>query len=136
LLLTNLICRSWLNSNFRIYMLELTFYFLVYKKVDCKYKQGILTKVAKVKIIKGLFHQHFKISFYICRSQKRKNTVKPSVFFALLGSVHVKSVHKMLVKLNPGWTLRSNNICRNYYSWQALQVKVKKSLESIYWKIK
>jgi len=27
------------------------------------------------------FHQHFKHSFYACRSQKRKNTDKPTVFF-------------------------------------------------------
>jgi len=31
-----------------------------------------------------------------------KNTVKPSVFIALLGSEHVKPARKMLVKLTPG----------------------------------
>jgi len=31
-----------------------------------------------------------------------KNTVKPSVFFALLGSAHVKAEHKMLVKSTIG----------------------------------
>ncbi len=30
-----------------------------------------------------------------------KNTVKPSVFFALLGSARIKATHKMLVKLTP-----------------------------------
>jgi len=31
-----------------------------------------------------------------------KNTVKPAVFFVLLGSSRVKAAHKMLVKLTPG----------------------------------
>jgi len=31
-----------------------------------------------------------------------KNTVKPSVFFALLESEHVKALRKMLVKSDPG----------------------------------
>jgi len=32
---------------------------------------------------------------------RAKNTVKPSVFFALLGSFGIKTAHKMLVKLTP-----------------------------------
>jgi len=40
--------------------------------------------------------------FYACRSQKRKKTVKLSVFFlALLGSAHLNALHKTLVKLTP-----------------------------------
>jgi hypothetical protein len=35
-------------------------------------------------------------------SKNIKNTVKPSVLNALLGSAHVKSAHKMLVKLTLG----------------------------------
>jgi hypothetical protein len=31
-----------------------------------------------------------------------KNAVKPSVFYALLRSAHVKAAHKMLVKSTPG----------------------------------
>jgi len=45
------------------------------------------------------FHQYFMHN--ACRSQKRRKIVKPSVFFALLGSVCVKAARKMLVKLNP-----------------------------------
>jgi len=41
-------------------------------------------------------------SFYSRTDPKRaKNMVKPSIFFALLGSALVKAVHKMLMK----WTL-------------------------------
>jgi len=49
----------------------------------------------------GRFHQHFTCSFYVRRSQSAKNTVKPLVFFALLGSLHVKAGCKMLMKLTP-----------------------------------
>jgi len=42
----------------------------------------------------GRFHQHFLCSFYLPRSQKLKNTVKLSVFFALLGSPHIKASSK------------------------------------------
>jgi hypothetical protein len=38
---------------------------------------------------------------YVRRSQSAKNAVKPIVFFALLGSSHVKAGCKMLVKLTP-----------------------------------
>jgi len=31
-----------------------------------------------------------------------KNTVKPSVVFALLGSTCIKAAHRMLMKLTPG----------------------------------
>jgi len=44
------------------------------------------------------FHQHLTQSFIAWRSQKRKNTVKQSVFFAFLGSVCLKAGNKMLVK--------------------------------------
>jgi len=44
----------------------------------------------------------FAQSFYACRSQKRKNSLMPSVFFVLLGSALVKSVRKMLIKLTQG----------------------------------
>jgi len=47
----------------------------------------------------GQFHQHFTSSFYARRSLKRKNAIKPTVFFGLLGSVRVKTFCKMLVKL-------------------------------------
>jgi len=50
---------------------------------------------------RGGFHQHFKCSFYACRSQKWKNTVKLSRFFKLLGSARIKAAHKMLMKLTP-----------------------------------
>ena len=41
----------------------------------------------------------FMSSFYARRSQKHKELLDLSVFFALLGSVHVKAARKMLVKL-------------------------------------
>jgi hypothetical protein len=42
-------------------------------------------------------------SFYVCRSQKRKNSVKSSVsFYMLLGSERAKAAQKMLMKLTPG----------------------------------
>jgi len=34
--------------------------------------------------------------------KRAKNTVKPSIFSALLGSAHVKALSKMLLKLTPG----------------------------------
>jgi len=34
--------------------------------------------------------------------QKRKNSVKSSVFFCLLESVHIEAAHKMLMKLTLG----------------------------------
>jgi len=40
---------------------------------------------------------------YTCADPKlRKKTVKPSVFFALLGLEQVKAARKMLLKLTPG----------------------------------
>jgi len=40
---------------------------------------------------------------FICADPKRaKNTVNPSVFFALLGSLQAKAFRKMLMKLTPG----------------------------------
>jgi hypothetical protein len=39
----------------------------------------------------GRFHQHFTRNFYEHRSQSAKSTVKTSLFFALLGSAHVKA---------------------------------------------
>jgi len=42
-------------------------------------------------------------SFYVCRSQKRKNSVKSSVsFYMLLESERAKAAQKMLMKLTPG----------------------------------
>jgi len=42
-------------------------------------------------------------SFYARRSQKRKKYCQALIlFFALLGSAHVKAVCKMLMKLTPG----------------------------------
>jgi len=46
------------------------------------------------------FHLCSTSSFYARRSQKRKETVKLSVSFALLRSAHIKAARKMLMK----WT--------------------------------
>jgi len=44
----------------------------------------------------------FYAMLFTCTNPKSaKNTVKLSVFFGFLGSVQVKVVHKMLVKLTP-----------------------------------
>jgi hypothetical protein len=40
-------------------------------------------------------------SFYTPKSQKHNKTVKQSVFFSFLGSLHAKAWHKMLVNLTP-----------------------------------
>jgi len=45
------------------------------------------------------FHQRFTCSFYACRSRKIDNL---TVFFTLLGSVHVKALFRMLMKLSQG----------------------------------
>ncbi len=47
------------------------------------------------------FHQHLTQSFYVRRSQKRKKTVKLSVFFVLSGSACKKAASWMLVKSPP-----------------------------------
>ena len=50
----------------------------------------------------GQFHQRSTSSFYACRSQKRKKTVKLSSFIVLLGSARVKVACRTLVKLTLG----------------------------------
>ena len=40
----------------------------------------------------------FTCSFYACRTQRHKKLLELTVFIALLGSVLVKSAHKMLMK--------------------------------------
>ncbi len=43
------------------------------------------------------FHQRFTSSYYARRFRKVQNTVKMSVFFALLGSVHALAFDEMLM---------------------------------------
>ena len=51
---------------------------------------------------RGQFHQFSTSSFYAPRPQKRKKScLNLTVFFALLGSAHVKDARKPLVKLTP-----------------------------------
>jgi len=47
------------------------------------------------------FNNILRKAYMIAYPKSTKNTVKPSVFFSLLGSARVKAVHKMLVKLTP-----------------------------------
>jgi len=48
---------------------------------------------------RGRFQQHFIHSFYECKYQKWKNSVKSSLsFFGLLGSDSIKNVSITLVK--------------------------------------
>ncbi len=51
------------------------------------------------------FDQPFTSSFFARRSQKRKKTVKLSVFIVHLGSACVQGVIKTLMKLTPGISL-------------------------------
>ena len=48
------------------------------------------------------FHQCCTSSFCACRSRKRKNTVKSSVYFYAFGIYKRKTVCRMLMKLSPG----------------------------------
>jgi len=70
------------------------------------------------------------ITFYKLHMQipNEKNTVKSSAFFALLGSEHVKSVHKMMMNLT---RCLQSSIFLNYL-WMSVRscVKVTKSLFS------
>jgi len=45
----------------------------------------------------------------------QKNTVKSSVFFALLGSVRLNAAHKTLVKLTPGVQRLTNNFYKLFF---------------------
>jgi len=47
------------------------------------------------------FINMFTHSFYSSRSQKHKKTVNSSVFFALLGSAHVKALYKRVGEIDP-----------------------------------
>jgi hypothetical protein len=69
-------------------------------------KAGVLNRGI---VRRGQFHKRFTSTFYLLRSQKRINTVKLLVLFALLGSVHVKAAHKMLAKLTPGIKSAANS---------------------------
>jgi len=51
----------------------------------------LLLNVYGINVNIGRFHQHFTCSFYACRSQKCKNTVKSSVFFCAFGICERKS---------------------------------------------
>jgi len=50
-------------------------------------------------VISSMFYMS---SFYVCRFQKCKKTDSLTVFFELLGSVHVKAARKTLMKLTSG----------------------------------
>jgi hypothetical protein len=69
-------------------------------------KAGVLNRGI---VSRGQFHKRFTSSFYLLRFQKRINTVKLLVLFALLGSVRVKAAHKMLAKLTPGIKSAANS---------------------------
>ena len=62
----------------------------------------------------------FTCSFYAGRSQKPKKLLNLTVFWALLGSAHLKAAHKMLVKLTPGLVDVLRNILY-YYNIQNKQ---------------
>jgi len=61
---------------------------------------------------KGLgvnFTNILQTAFTHADPKSAKNTVKLSVFFALLGSEHVKAARKMSVKLIPGYLVSLKN---------------------------
>jgi len=70
-------------------------------KLITEWRHGLLRYRSTMDQV-NIFDNLFKYRFYASRSQKRKETVKLSVFFSLLGSAHTKAAHKMLVKLTPG----------------------------------
>ena len=49
----------------------------------------------------GQFHQLFKRSFYVCRSQKRQKDSQLKQLFALSGSVGVKAARKYVGEIDP-----------------------------------
>ena len=51
--------------------------------------------------IRSQFHRQFRISFYTCRSQKRKKDWKVNQLFALWGSVLVKAACKYIDEIDP-----------------------------------
>ena len=61
----------------------------------------------QIKVLKKLrgvnFINVFMRSFYPCSSQKCKKLFELTVFFALLGSAHIKAASKILLKLTPGF---------------------------------
>jgi len=59
----------------------------------------------------GQFHQHSTSSFTRADPKSTKRLDELTVFFALLGSVSAKAVHRMLVKLTPGLNF-INILCR------------------------
>jgi len=55
-----------------------------------------------VNATRGRFHQHFTSSYYVRRSQKRKNDRNViSLFFALSGFAHVKAAPKHVGEIEP-----------------------------------
>ncbi len=54
-------------------------------------------------LFRSRFHQHIYTSFYARSSLKRKNSVKSSVSFTLLGSMHIKAALRTLMKLSSEW---------------------------------
>ncbi len=57
------------------------------------------------------FTNIFMLSFYACRSRKRKKTDELTVFFTLLGSASIKAVRRTLMKSTPGVTLKNSSYC-------------------------
>jgi len=58
----------------------------------------------------------------MCRSQKRKKTVKLSVFIALLWTARAKAAHRTLMKLTLGWQFVSfcSNVLRFLPHWNSI----------------
>ena len=75
---------------------------LSYEKIVCK-------NVDEIDIL-GQFHPHFTHSFYACRAQKRKNTVRLYIFLALLRSCAHKIWAQNIGEIDPCLTCLSLSI--------------------------
>jgi len=73
------------------------------KKVRMLFCNGLLPMQLLLAVCWGQFHQLTTSIFHVRIPQKRKKTVKLSVFFALLGSEHAKAARKTLMQLTTGF---------------------------------
>ena len=74
------------------------------------------------------FHQQFTSSICERRSRKRKKLLDLTVFFALLGSAHLKAACKMLLKLTPLVNFTNmqfmSSFCADFLSTKKLQTQI------------
>jgi len=76
---------------------------------------------------RGQFHQHIYAQLYARISQSVRTQSSHQYLFTLLGSTHVKAVHRILIKLSPG--VNFINILWTAYTW-AEPIRLKKTVKS------